>query len=558
MPASALMHASPPAVALVGGKLGVAPASMSELSAVREGESSRGDQGGGEPTAATSDGADSATGNGATGTGAGDSEEEAAARAYAALEEERRVAKEAMRSRATVSNLRRCLATHVKRVIRLFEEWDEDGDGTVSQAEFRLAIRSLAEQWGVAVSRDDVDNFFRSLDADGSGYIEYSELREMVENERAVMAKARSEAKGFAADRSDRAAAERRREGGAGGGGGGAAGGGGAEKAAALVPVPVESLGGCSLQDALRDVLLARGKQAKDFFRELDADGSGAVSRDEFGLCLCEYGLGPPSVPEAAIDALFEQIDTDGSGWATPSELSSALRKALEPPMQLVSAHHSAKGLRFPLRSKAPPLPSLAELDAMLDRPLPIGGGKRGVQWDDPAVTRPVFMGGGAARRSAAVDVGRLRAQLRGHDTGLDAQLTPLGSPRGGAAGAGGLGAAEALMRHYASSGGQRSKVGGFKQKFKEVTTGVYSQTSVSSQLYLAEQQRVLREGRRGRVGGGGYGGEGRASRPRTRWRSSRGATSAARKGSPCRGLSPRCLASSMSPQLRPLEASRA
>ena len=64
-------------------------------------------------------------------------------------------------------------------------------------------------------------------------------------------------------------------------------------------------------------------------------------------------------------------------------------------------------------------------------------------------------------------------------------------------------------MRHYASSGGQRSKVGGFKQKFKEVTTGVYSQTSVSSQLYLAEQQRVLREGRRGRVGGGGYGGGG-------------------------------------------------
>ena len=39
------------------------------------------------------------------------------------------------------------------------------------------------------------------------------------------------------------------------------------------------------------------------------------------------------------------------------------------------------KGLRHPLRSKGAPLPSLKELDAILDRP---EVGKRGVTWDDP------------------------------------------------------------------------------------------------------------------------------------------------------------------------------
>lgn len=125
-----------------------------------------------------------------------------------------------------------------------------------------------------------------------------------------------------------------------------------------------------------------------------------------------------------------------------------------------------------------------------------MGGGHRWVQWDDPKVMvcfthqiifplrlsltcftdgchrcgflplqRPAFTSGAAAQRSAAIDFGRLRAQLRGtrnrapvtrsnlthshfrwvllprdplyscggpvvgHDTGLDAQHTPLGAP---------------------------------------------------------------------------------------------------------------------------------
>lgn len=112
--------------------------------------------------------------------------------------------------------------------------------------------------------------------------------------------------------------------------------------AVTLTPVPIQALG-CSLQDALRDTLLASHKRPHDFFRELDADGSGAVSRDEFGLCLCQYGLGPPTVPEEAIDALFAQIDTDESGWASAGELFTALRRELDPPAELLSSHQTPR-----------------------------------------------------------------------------------------------------------------------------------------------------------------------------------------------------------------------
>lgn len=146
----------------------------------------------------------------------------------------------------------------------------------------------------------------------------------------------------------------------------------------------------------------------------------------------------------------------------------------------------SQKGLRHPLRSKGAPLPSLKELDDILDRP---EVGKRGVAWDDPTVTRRQMAGGGGVQRSAAIDIGRLRAQLRGHDTGLDAQLTPRAVPKKG-----------------------------FAQKFKDLTSNIYSQESVSSQhgmihkmrasssmhaLHMGGEQTGSELGGRRRVGGG-------------------------------------------------------
>jgi hypothetical protein len=52
--------------------------------------------------------------------------------------------------------------------------------------------------------------------------------------------------------------------------------------------------------------------------------------------------------------------------------------------------------------------------------------------WDDPTKgLTPAPSHAGVAPRATALDIGKLRSQLRGHDLGLDAQLSEQGSPRG-------------------------------------------------------------------------------------------------------------------------------
>jgi len=76
-------------------------------------------------------------------------------------------------------SLRKALALNHVQIMRLFREWDEDGDGNVSQKEFRNAMPML----GIKASRDEIDELFDSLDPDGSGSIEYDELRDLLESE---------------------------------------------------------------------------------------------------------------------------------------------------------------------------------------------------------------------------------------------------------------------------------------------------------------------------------------------------------------------------------------
>ena len=51
------------------------------------------------------------------------------------------------------------------RVIDLFREWDEDGDGEVTKEEFRKALPRL----GLYATQEDMDELFDSFDADGGG-----------------------------------------------------------------------------------------------------------------------------------------------------------------------------------------------------------------------------------------------------------------------------------------------------------------------------------------------------------------------------------------------------
>ena len=75
--------------------------------------------------------------------------------------------------------LRQSLGQNHAQLVRLFREWDEDGDGSVSRQEFRRAMPML----GLRASRAEIDDIFDSLDQDGSGTIEYHELKGLLESE---------------------------------------------------------------------------------------------------------------------------------------------------------------------------------------------------------------------------------------------------------------------------------------------------------------------------------------------------------------------------------------
>ena len=68
--------------------------------------------------------------------------------------------------------LRDILSKQAVRVIDLFREWDEDGDGTVSKKEFRKAMPML----GLEVPKKEIDALFDSWDPDGSGSLTLKEL----------------------------------------------------------------------------------------------------------------------------------------------------------------------------------------------------------------------------------------------------------------------------------------------------------------------------------------------------------------------------------------------
>ena len=77
---------------------------------------------------------------------------------------------------ASPEAMRDALAANSARVIDLFREWDDDGDGQVTKKEFRKAMN----QFGLDAHRKEVEALFDSWDPDGSGSIEYKELNKLL------------------------------------------------------------------------------------------------------------------------------------------------------------------------------------------------------------------------------------------------------------------------------------------------------------------------------------------------------------------------------------------
>merc|ERR1712196_218649 len=70
--------------------------------------------------------------------------------------------------------LRQALNEHGTKLIDLFREWDDDGNGAVDKAEFRKAVAALDYD----APKSQIDALFNSIDDDNSGWIDYHELKQ--------------------------------------------------------------------------------------------------------------------------------------------------------------------------------------------------------------------------------------------------------------------------------------------------------------------------------------------------------------------------------------------
>ena len=61
-----------------------------------------------------------------------------------------------------------------------------------------------------------------------------------------------------------------------------------------------------------------------DLTSKLDTDGSGRVSKEEFATAVAAIGF---DAPRAALDATFEQVDSDNSGTVSTKELKALLEE---------------------------------------------------------------------------------------------------------------------------------------------------------------------------------------------------------------------------------------
>ena len=85
--------------------------------------------------------------------------------------------------------------------------------------------------------------------------------------------------------------------------------------------VKLEANADLSVQEQLKNVLTQHSVKLIDLFREWDDDGNGALDKKEMRQAVAALGY---DAPRAEVDALFDSIDTDLSGWIEYEECAFA------------------------------------------------------------------------------------------------------------------------------------------------------------------------------------------------------------------------------------------
>ena len=185
-------------------------------------------------------------------------------------------------ARNSVESLYRDLGVHGKEALELFGQWDVDGDGTVSKAEFRRAMEVL----GLGNEKTVIDSLFDLMDYDDSGDITTTELEQAL---------AWAQSKG----RNERI----------------------------LTNKPVKPLGAVGEAEresggALYDAMMQNSTKVIELFKFLDQNEDGAVSKKEFRRAPALLGI---KMPTSEVDALFDAFDADGLGILSFKELTKLL-----------------------------------------------------------------------------------------------------------------------------------------------------------------------------------------------------------------------------------------
>ena len=151
------------------------------------------------------------------------------------------------------------------------------------------------------------------------------------------------------------------------------------------------------------------------------------VSKAEFRLAIRSLAISwGADASREDIDALFDSFDADTSGTISYDELHTLAKLKQEPMERIASSdlpsadtkkpsrprvtrppvdYFPAQLQRYPLRSKGASLPSFSKLTSGIE-----------LLQDEQADA--------LGRHPAAVNPSRLRSQIRGYDTGLDAQVS--------------------------------------------------------------------------------------------------------------------------------------